>query len=307
MYRLSYAARTHQGRIRQNNEDNYYVDGSFRRNVDQPESSCAGKADGYLMASVCDGMGGEELGELASLTAVEKLDEFCGLNGRSPAAGKDEDRLAAAPLRAGAMRYIRAANAGICGEIQKKGVRMGSTVSLLEFAADRVQAVNLGDSRIYRLRDGRLEQISTDHTAAASMIRDGILKPEEAAVHPGRHQITQYLGIFPSEMILEPASADLEVRPRDRYLICSDGLTDMVADGEICEILSRGKRPEKLAQDLVQAALSAGGRDNVTVVVVEAEEIREDFFGKLFQKLRAEAALSREMADAASSSSDANR
>ena len=262
MYHLRYAARTHQGRVRQNNEDNYYVGGSYRRDVNQLEDSCAGMAtDGYLMASVCDGMGGEELGELASLAAVEALDEFCGSAREAlEAAKKDEDKLAAAPLRADPMRYVQAANDRVCVQIRQKGLRMGSTVSLLEFAADRVKAVNLGDSRIYRLRDGELEQISTDHTTIARMLRDGLLKPEEAAVHPKRHQITQYLGIFPEEMLLEPAAAELEIRPFDRYLICSDGLTDMVTDEGIRGILGCDKSPEELTQDLLQAALAAGGR-----------------------------------------------
>lgn len=260
MYHLWYAAQTHPGKVRENNEDNFYIAGCWRRDVAQTEYEVAGVAEnGYLLASVCDGIGGQELGEEASLIAVETLHGCYG--------GADGNRLQDDP-----MQYVNAANDCICERMRKFGQRLGTTFTALEFADDTVFATNLGDSRIYRLRDKELLQLSTDHTILARMIRAGQLTEEEAAVHPMRHQITQYLGIFPEDMLLEPADVPpTEIQPGDRYLLCSDGLTDMLSDQEIGELLGAPGDMAEIARNLVQEALERGGRDNVTVAVIAVD------------------------------------
>ena len=261
MLRLDYMALTHPGRVPEKNEDNFYIDGNMKQNVDQECVQVSGNVkNGRMTAAVCDGMGGYASGEVSSLKAVQALQEFCVLH-----AGEEH------PLRNDPMEYVTEANERICEDRRKTRKRMGSTLAVLEFSGDTVTSINLGDSRIYRMRNGILEQLSTDHTVIARMMRRGQITPEEAEKHPMRHQITQHLGIFPEEMLLEPASrTEMEVQEKDRYLICSDGLTDMIRDEEIGKILLQNEHIADAVRELVQSAVDAGGKDNITVVIIEA-------------------------------------
>lgn len=340
MYRLVYAARTHSGRVRGNNEDNFYVGGNYRLDIEIQEMACAGEArDGRLLASVCDGMGGHAKGEVASLLAVQTLAEL-EKEGRGRA------------FRADPEGCVNRANDRVCEVMRREKVSIGSTISVLEFCEDTVLALNLGDSRIYRMRAGELKQISEDHTVVARMLRMGQITPEEVETHPLRHHITQYLGILPEEVLLEPAcTGKMELQPGDRYLICSDGLTDMLNDGQIAAYLRSGTETnpeqqlageeptlrdpgigagketaneeqavgrvretesesakeeqaagrareaepdlEELARVMVQAALDAGGKDNVTVLLVDVRPDRDEAgdadggrLGKFLEKLK---------------------
>lgn len=260
MFVFRYAALTHPGKVPENNEDNFYINGAYKKDAKQNSFRAEGCArGGRLTASVCDGMGGYASGEEASLSAVRTLDQFCGKKGQKE------------PLfRGQTMDYVTEANERICELRRKKGRPVGSTLAVLEFADDRFTAVNLGDSRIYMLREKKLEQLSTDHTVLGRMLRTGQITLEEARTHPLRHQITQHFGIRQEEMVLEPARTGGEIRDDDRYLICSDGLTDMVSDEKIRECLGTDAPVGRIADDLVQEALNAGGRDNITVIVIKA-------------------------------------
>ena len=239
------------GRVRSNNEDNYYLQGQIRQDVEQlnTRAQYVG-ADTCALFAVADGMGGEAQGEFASLTAVKSL-RPCSVE----------------QVNAAAQRSINRANALICREMDRIGRRMGTTLAALYIDNGRAVACNVGDSRVYLLRDGILTQLSTDHSQVQQMIDLGILSSEAARTHPNRHVLTQHLGIREDEMILQPAfSEELELRVGDTFLLCSDGLTDMVDDADILEALSSGTS-EHRAQTLVELALAAGGRDNVTVLV----------------------------------------
>lgn len=267
MMKLSYAVRTHQGKIRENNEDNFYWNGKIRADVNENQVCYKGvETAGTVLAAVCDGMGGEAQGELASLLAVHAL-KPCSVN----------------HVHETALASIRAANAEICDEIEKNnGRRMGTTLAALYIEKDKAVCCNVGDSRVYRMHDGKLEQLSVDHNQISQLVAMGVLTREEARRNKKRHVLTQYLGIFEDEMIIKPAfSAEITLDDGDLFLLCSDGLTDMVTDEEILEILQDG-RPEKQADSLVERALEHGGRDNVTVIVcrVEAEK-QEGFLGKM--------------------------
>jgi serine/threonine protein phosphatase PrpC len=275
MYRLEYAAMTHPGNVRDNNEDNFYVNGYWRKNAEQDSFAVDGiKGNGCLMAAVCDGMGGYDMGEAASLYAMEVLDTYCH-NG-------EEKVFEPSP-----MEYINETNQKICDLMEQEGKRIGTTFAGLEFCDDRVNAVNLGDSRIYRWKEQKLKQISTDHTTVARLLQDGLLTKEEAKDYPLRHQITQHLGIRMQDMMLEPAVIrEIPLENKDCFLICSDGLTDMLKDEKIEEILNVHRKQElqKTAEHLVGAAIDAGGRDNVTVVLVRvvgsagwSERLKERF------------------------------
>ena len=181
------AARTHTGRVRSNNEDNFYLQGRYREDVEQGEDEAVCRAsDRRFLAAVADGMGGEEQGEKASLMAVRAL-KPCSF-------GEISSQAAAA---------VDEANREICEEIENQGGRrMGSTLVSLYMDEGKAVCCNVGDSRAYLLREGKLSQLSVDHNKAGRMVELGVLTPEQAARHPSRHELTQHLGIFADEMVM---------------------------------------------------------------------------------------------------------
>jgi protein phosphatase len=143
---------------------------------------------------------------------------------------------------------------------------MGTTLSCLVVTARRTLIAHVGDSRIYRLRNGRLTQLTTDHTFVQDMVFEGDISPEAAADHPLRHMLTRALGAVET---LE--QVDTRVDPRrdgDRFLLCTDGLHDVVPAERIQERLSRHAPPAQIARKLVDDALERGGRDNITVLTI---------------------------------------
>lgn len=265
---LNAAVRTHVGRVRENNEDNYDLCGICRENVDQKEASasCCCGANRFL-AAIADGMGGEAYGEIASHIAVKTL-QPCAFS----------------KVKETALNSITRANRAICNEIEKNGGRRsGSTLVALYLDSKKAQCCNLGDSRCYLLRNGEFTQISTDHNKAAQMVAFKILTPEQAAKHSSRHELIQHLGIFEEEMILEPAfSPAINLEDGDKFLLCSDGLTDLVSDAEISGILSENAAPEQLTEQLVHLALERGGKDNVTVLIVRVQRDERSFLQRIF-------------------------
>lgn len=263
--RLDAAVKTHVGRVRQNNEDNFYLRGQLRQDLSQLQMEARHRGeDIQALFAVADGMGGEENGEVASLVTVQSLCA-CGLSG----------------VRETAAESIRQANGLICEEISRSGKRMGSTLAALYIDGGRAVCCNVGDSRIYRMRKGTLCQLSEDHTRVQQMIRMGALTREQARTHKSRHILTQNIGIFEEEMVIEPYfSEPMELEAGDVFLLCSDGLTDMVGDDRIGQILLEGK-PERQARELVDLALREGGRDNVTVLVLRVGKRRFPGFAGL--------------------------
>jgi len=244
------------GKVRQNNEDNFYLQGKVRQNLalQYAEESYKGSVDQSLFA-VADGMGGEENGEIASLVTVQSL---------RPSAIEDVYEVA--------MESIGEANEMLCDEmLQNGGKRMGSTLAALYVEGDKAVVVNVGDSRVYHVRNGVPEQLSRDHTIVQQMVDMGVLTKEEARTHKKRHVLSQNIGIFPEEMVIEPyVTEPEEVKAGDVFLLCSDGLTDMVTDEEIGAVMRTGDI-YKQAEKLVELALEHGGRDNVTVMLVKIE------------------------------------
>lgn len=263
MIRLNYAVRTHQGKIRENNEDNFYWNGKIRSDVNENQLCYKGvETAGQVLAAVCDGMGGEVHGELASLIAVRAL-KPCSVE----------------QVQETALACIQMANAKICDEIEKNnGKRMGTTLAALYIENDKAVCCNVGDSRVYWMHEGRFTQLSVDHNQVSQLVAAGILTREEAKRNKNRHVLTRYLGIFEEEMIIRPAlSEEITLDDGDIFLLCSDGLTDMVTDEEIVEILQAGT-PEVQAEVLVERALERGGRDNITVLVCQVEVIKQKGF-----------------------------
>jgi serine/threonine protein phosphatase PrpC len=201
--------------------------------------------------AIADGMGGAQAGELASRLAAAAIEE-------AGAAVGDE---------AGVAGAVRAANARIfersLTDPAVAGMGTTATVALVDEHAGTLTLAHVGDSRAYRYRGGELEQLTTDHSLVAELVRSGRLTEAEAAVHPHRSVITRALG---TEADVEVDTLSLELEPGDLVLLCSDGLSAMVRDDEIARLLEGSDRdPHVSAERLVRAANAAGGEDNVTV------------------------------------------
>jgi serine/threonine protein phosphatase PrpC len=230
---------THAGKVRANNEDALLV----------------GEGRDETLFVVADGIGGFEAGEVASRIAVDVLKELAP--GASFEAAISE-----------ANRRILAAGRG-----DERLSGMGTTVVAVRFGGTRdepvAQVAHVGDSRAYLLRGGSLRPVTEDHSLVAELVRSGDLTRDQAAEHPQKNLITRALG---ADEEVEVDTSVLPVEAGDRFLLCSDGLSDMIPETRVGEILAEAPGdPEKPARSLVSAALDAGGADNVTVIVVDVK------------------------------------
>ncbi|HXA34317.1 MAG TPA: Stp1/IreP family PP2C-type Ser/Thr phosphatase [Acidimicrobiales bacterium] len=206
--------------------------------------------------AVADGMGGHAGGEVASQVAIDALQQAFGEHPSGPG-------LADAVLSANTAVWVASQERA---DLRGMGTTLTAVALVNEGGRDVLALVNVGDSRSYRFHDGELTQITTDHSLAEEMVRNGEITPAEAMVHPHRHILTRALGVSPE------VDADLwRIRPEqgDRYLLCSDGLTNELSDGEITEILSSIHSPQEAVEKLVEAARDHGGSDNITAVLVD--------------------------------------
>ena len=219
--------------------------------------------EGTNLYVVADGMGGHAGGEVASRVAVDALEAAFARN----------------PTGAGLSEAVSSANAVVWQhshenpDLRGMGTTLTAVALVNEDGNDALALVNVGDSRAYQFRDGELTQITTDHSLAEEMVLNGELTPAEAAVHPHRHILTRALGVYPE------VTVDLWwITPRrgDRFLLCSDGLTNEIGSNQIAEVLSTVTEPQEAADLLVRAACSHGGSDNITALVVDVVLGEED-------------------------------
>jgi PPM family protein phosphatase len=231
---------TDAGKVRQNNEDALLV----------------GEGEDETLFVVADGIGGFEAGEVASSLAVEALKELRPDRSFKTAIAEANRRILAA------------------GRTDKKLSGMGTTVVAIRFGGTQreplAEVAHVGDSRAYLVRGGEMNPITEDHSLVAELVRSGDLTRDQAAEHPQKNLITRALGAD------EDVAVDTTVLPieaDDRVLLCSDGLSDMVPEARISELLLNSPEdPERAARDLLAAALDAGGNDNITVIVVDVKE-----------------------------------
>jgi len=255
--RASVCAVTHAGRIRKENEDNYDLNGRMTSTGDLKKGSAfvQSMSEPFHLA-VCDGMGGESYGELASGIAVETIAAHASNVYES---GEDFSFAIA--------NCLEDANSRICAEINAKGKRMGTTLASIYAVKGKVYCVNIGDTRVYHYSKGLLEQISFDHTHAQTIVDAGEVSQDNIGQIPDAKRLTRHLGVFPEEGNLSPnISVVDDVDDGDVILLCSDGLTDMLDDGEITAILSTAESSQAAASKLIRRALENGGKDNVTVI-----------------------------------------
>lgn len=248
------------GRIRGNNEDNFYFCGdTLEREHSGLERPIRRRLllDREICFFVFDGMGGEEAGETAAFLCAQTVKRHW-----------DEPNGPDRPVSKRLEELCRNMNERVCRETQALEYgRMGSTAVGLLFRPDEVYACNIGDSRAFRLRDNELMQLSTDDT-------DFILLPG-MEVPKRKPRLSQHLGIFPDELTLEPHIAKGGLRAGDQYLICSDGLTDMVTSIEMCAIMKEHQDAVSGVEALIDLAMAHGGRDNTTVILCRVEKIDE--------------------------------
>ena len=231
------ATATHVGRVRAGNEDAVYP----REDV---------STEGPVVVAVADGMGGHAAGEVASAIAISSSTSL-------------EEATAIARVEAANAAVVAAAAANI----DRAG--MGTTLTLAILWPDgRLEIGHVGDSRAYLLRNGRLTQLTIDHTFVRELIAQGRLNPEEAETHPRRHMLTRTIGMKDVRV----DSLDIHLMAGDRVLLCSDGLTGMVSDVRVERILSNTPAATDAVWSLVEAANAAGGQDNTTVAVVDVTE-----------------------------------
>ncbi|MBQ8691762.1 MAG: serine/threonine-protein phosphatase [Synergistaceae bacterium] len=262
---INFTARSHPGKVRLNNEDNLYCNSIILTpEIRNEPFSLSGDCEAPCMFAVCDGMGGEEYGEEASLIAVKTLKEhkINMLNNVNNFKKLDK----------AVQDFILDANKKLCGLMIERAVRMGTTLALAVMCENYVKCYAIGDSRIYALRDGVLRQLSHDHTLALQKVKMGLIKPEDAEHDRDRHVLTRCLGVFEDEMTPEAEVLEPEKILHDnnyRLLLCSDGLTDMLSDKHIEIILKSAPDVSTACNALSERALQAGGKDNVTCIVID--------------------------------------
>ena len=243
-YRMDYIYTSHRGILRRTNQDNFLCLGQFlpanHNSLEEIITGTAGTEEPILFA-VFDGMGGEERGEMASFLAAKTFQA-------TPMAGREQSLVKA----------CMESNREIVRFTEKNGLNTcGTTVAALLFDPMGVVRCDIGDSRIYRLTDQGMEQLSEDDVLQIGRYR----KPP----------LLQFLGIPENEIRIEPHTAVYDAVEGDTYLICSDGLTDMVSEEKIAETI-RTFSGEEAGRMLLKAALDAGGRDNITFVLIRLKK-----------------------------------
>jgi len=241
---LKWGTATHKGKSREENQDRFAA---------EPELG---------LFVVSDGMGGHRGGKLAANIVTQDLPVMI------------ETKLAA--LRSSKARAVRRLFKKTITE-QSRQLRMegnsesgykdmGATLVLLLIKNRRAYMANLGDSRLYRLRKGRFAQLSRDHSVVSELVEKGKIEPEQFQNHDAAGQLTGYIGMEEKVM---PFIRSLAIQKNDRFLLCTDGLTDMLNETDISAVLERREDPQSAAQALVEKANDAGGHDNITAVVVD--------------------------------------
>ena len=236
---MDVGAATHPGYVREGNEDGFFASGE------------------QVVFAVADGMGGHEHGEVASHLALEAIVRSADAIGH------------ASPTELPTLLHqtVQDANVDILSRAitQDARNRMGTTLVLATICHDRLYFAHLGDSRLYLLRGDLFTQLTRDHSLVQAMVDRGELTPDEAAIHPLRHQITRVVG---SDDHISPEIASQALEPGDIILLCTDGLSGPVSADAVKAIISTSHSAQEKADALVQAALDAGGPDNVTALVI---------------------------------------
>ena len=231
------------GNFRENNEDRYAVDDRGRFFI------------------VCDGMGGQSAGERASAMATELVPQR--LQQTLSFDDDPQERVVT-----GIDDAVGHANAEIMAlaQVDPSCSNMGTTIVMLVKVGEALYVAGVGDSRVYRSRGGAFEQLTTDHSLSQALVSAGTITKEDAANHRYKHVLVRYLGSKEGGAGAEAKQIDMQ--PGDRFMLCSDGVTDGIRDDQLAELLGRFSEPQETAQAIVEAAQAGGSKDNITCVVI---------------------------------------
>lgn len=245
------------GKIRKSNQDNFIFNGMItgvEHNHCQLNHSVMLDSSNKFLVGVFDGMGGESHGDLAALISAKMFLELENENIVELCHEKISEKISA---------YYLNANDAVCDECKRLKSRMGTTAATILFTEYLAHISNIGDSRIYLLRDSMMHQLSKDHNENQRVL----LNQENK-----KSRLTQYLGIFKHEYIIEPHMTIIDIKLNDVYLICSDGITDMLSDSEIESILKDNDDVHQIVKLLLENAMFKGGIDNTTAIVCKILE-----------------------------------
>ena len=262
-------AMTDVGKVRSGNEDDFIRDDRFGVYV------------------VSDGMGGHQAGEVASQLVVSTIRDYIKQyrngEGDDKAFLEDYDNTLSEPANI-VCNSIKLANRVVFNMSQKKAdcKGMGATAVVLAAFDDRIITANVGDSRIYLIRGKNIECLSRDHTLAYDQLHEKLIEKDEFEKSPYKNVLTRAVGV---DEDIEPDVFECQFLPGDRFLLCSDGLTKMVDESEIVEVVNRQKTPEKICRKLIGIANKNGGLDNITVLLLHFINVRFYWLRSFFFKL----------------------
>ncbi|MDO4616728.1 MAG: protein phosphatase 2C domain-containing protein [Lachnospiraceae bacterium] len=259
-FTLSMCAFSHTGKIREKNQDNLFFLGRYLEEENKgSEKLLTGHRSSKkpLLLGVCDGMGGYSMGERAAYLTVREMNKAArgGLPG--------DIRRALVTME----QICLKSNELVCRERETEHAKIGTTASMLFLSGKSLGICNIGDSPIFRIRNGKLETLYMEHTER--LLKEVLLGREHT--RGKKYPLTQHIGLPASEMLIEPYTAVSEAEAGDLYLICTDGLTDQVEENEILQILQKTGTAAEKVRELTRTALAAGGKDNITIILIQIE------------------------------------
>lgn len=244
------------GISRSNNEDNYNLNGKIATYEQDDQTATAFQppvTEGVF--AVFDGMGGQSRGEFASLCAAQTLNKY-------------KDKIVNGNIH-NVKEYITDVNEQICDEMKKNNENIGSTCAILTINDGVAQAYNLGDSSIFHLTKRKITKMTRDHTVAEQLYRMHVLTAEEAQRDVRKHRLTKHLGMFEKDGILPHVSSNIRVSNGDMFVLCTDGVTNVVSEKELKRILYMfDGRCKKTVNALIEKAIENGSDDNITAMVL---------------------------------------
>ncbi len=242
-YMIAFAAKTDIGKERKINQD-----------------FCIASSDRPYLFILCDGMGGHRSGDVASRTAAESIETYIRMQ-----SALDYDEVKAERVLKGAVSYAN--NIVYTRAIgQEDFAGMGTTADVCMVDFDMLYIIHVGDSRVYLLREGLLQQLTTDHSYVEELVQSGLITENEAKSHPNKNVITRAVGTNRS---VEGDFLSVKLCRDDILLMCSDGLSNMLTESEIKNMLISGEKPDDVAENLIRRANENGGKDNITAIVIK--------------------------------------